>query len=196
MENGIIILAAGNSSRLGKPKQLLIHGDKSLLEIATEAALGTGAATIVTVLGAYADEILATHQQSNLNYVINESWEKGMSTSINAGLAQLLKLSPAVENVIIMVSDQAFLKSSTLMQLITKKQQTDHHIIASQYGNTIGTPVLFNKKYFKDLMNLSGDTGAKHMIKQHPNDVATVTFEKGDIDIDTEADYLNLTKQQ
>ncbi|TCC90143.1 nucleotidyltransferase family protein [Pedobacter frigiditerrae] len=196
MENGIIILAAGSSSRLGKPKQLLSYKGKSLLEIATEAAIGTGAKAIVTVLGAYADEISATHQQAGINYVMNERWENGMSTSIHAGLAELLKLNPATENVMIMVSDQAFLTTATLMQLVEEKQHTEYHIIASKYGNTIGTPVLFNKKYFTALMNLSGDTGAKHLIQQHPKDVGTISFEKGDIDIDTEADYDNLTKQQ
>jgi len=196
MENGIIILAAGNSSRLGKPKQLLTYKGKSLLEIATEAAKGTGSASIVTVLGAYADEISVAHQQSNVNYVINENWEKGMSTSIHAGLTELLKLNPAIENVIITVSDQAFLTAETLMQLIAEKEHTAYHIIASKYGNTIGTPVLFNKKYFTALMNLTGDTGAKHIIKQHPNEVTSISFEKGNIDIDTEADYNNLTKQQ
>jgi molybdenum cofactor cytidylyltransferase len=196
MENGIIILAAGNSSRLGRPKQLLSYKGKSLLEIATEAANGTGANAIVTVLGAYADEISATHQQAGINYVINERWEKGMSASIHAGLAEILRLNPAVENVMITVSDQAFLTTAILMQLIAEKQQTDYPIIASKYGNTIGTPVLFNKKYFTDLMNLTGDTGAKHLIQQHPNEVTTISFEKGDIDIDTEADYDNLTKQQ
>ncbi|WP_316784559.1 nucleotidyltransferase family protein [Pedobacter frigiditerrae] len=196
MDNGIIILAAGNSSRLGKPKQLLSYKGKSLLEIATEAAIGTGVSAIVTVLGAYADEISAAHQRSNINYFINESWEKGMSTSIQAGLAELLKLNPAMENVIITVSDQAFLTAETLMQLIAEKEHTAYHIIASKYRNTIGTPVLFNKKYFTDLMNLTGDTGAKHLIKHHPNEVKSISFEKGFIDIDTEADYDNLTKQQ
>ncbi|RZK53594.1 MAG: nucleotidyltransferase family protein [Pedobacter sp.] len=196
MENGIIILAAGNSSRLGKPKQLLTFQGKSLLQIATEAAIETEANAIVTVLGAFAKEIFAAHQHPHINYIINESWEKGMSTSINAGLVELLRLNPALDNVIIMVADQAFLSSSILTQLIAKKEQTQYPIIASNYGNTIGTPVLFNKKYFAALMNLIGDTGAKHLLQQHPNEVATINFEKGLIDIDTEADYDNLTKQK
>lgn len=191
-----MILAAGNSSRLGKPKQLLSYKGKSLLQIATEAAIGTGAKYIVTVLGAHAEEILATYDYPDINYVINESWEKGMATSINAGLAELLRLCPNMEHVIITVADQAFLSPSILLELITMQGRSKDPIIASKYGDTIGTPVLFHKKYFTALMNLTGDIGAKHLIRQHPAEVSTITFDKGHIDIDTAADYQNLIKLQ
>ncbi|GGE45156.1 molybdenum cofactor cytidylyltransferase [Pedobacter psychrotolerans] len=194
MDTGIVILAAGNSSRLGRPKQLLEFKQKTLIEHTINAALQTSFQPIIVVLGAYANEI-QEKLPIEVNFVINENWSEGMSSSIIAGVSALLKQSPMVENIIIAVSDQAFITAEVFEKLKQKQVNTKKGIIASTYVKTTGTPVLFNKEYFPQLLSLTGNNGAKSMLKLHDNDVAIVAFAMGNIDIDTETDYNNLIKQ-
>jgi len=196
MNTGIIILAAGNSSRLGKPKQMLSFKGRTLLATTIAAAEETAYEPVILVLGAFAEEILTAHQNLNINYIINDNWQQGMSTSIAAGLAKIADLDPTIENVIIAVADQPFITPAIFEALVTEKESSGKNIVGSRYAETIGTPVLFNKQYFKELMSLKGDSGAKQIIKVNSEDVTTVAFELGNIDIDTETDYHNLTNPQ
>ncbi|NII83538.1 MULTISPECIES: NTP transferase domain-containing protein [unclassified Pedobacter] len=196
MKTGIIILAAGNSSRLGRPKQLLDYKGKTLLKTVINEALETNCKPVIVVLGAYAKEIAGQHQHDQINFVINESWKNGMASSIVAGLSTLVKKNSEIESIIIAVADQAFIKMSNFNNLIEKQKETGKNIIASSYNETIGTPVLFKKDYFEALLSLKGTEGAKSILKQYPQDLETVAFEHGGIDIDTETDYNNLISQQ
>jgi len=196
MNTGIIILAAGNSSRLGKPKQLLTFRGTTLLEIVTRAAIESGCKPLVVVLGAYSSEISKQQQDPNINYIINDSWQEGISSSIAAGLTDIMNLDQEVEQVIIAVSDQPFINSTVFLDLIKKQEETGKNMVTSSYAQTIGTPALFNKKYFDQLLSLTGNHGAKHILEQHPEDIASILFEAGKIDIDTETDYDNLIHQQ
>lgn len=192
MKTGIIILAAGNSSRLGRPKQLLNYKGKTLLNIASEEAIKSSLKPIVVVLGAFAKEILKDHHRPEINYMINDHWKEGMSSSISAGVTTLLDLEPELEHVIIAVSDQPFISSGIFENLLKKKKLTGKHIVASSYAETVGTPTLFHKKYFDQLKSLTGNKGAKDILIHHPEDTETLVFERGFIDIDTETDYNNL----
>lgn len=194
MNTAIIILAAGNSSRLGKPKQLLKYKEQTLLQIVTEAALNAKFHPVIVVLGAYADEIKTLHNHPEVMYIINETWQKGMSSSISAGVKKVLNDFPEKENVIITVADQAHITADVFTSLYKKYQTDNKSIVTSSYSETTGTPTLFNKKYFDKLVNLEGAVGAKDLIKQNMDDVASVPFELGSIDIDTEIDYKNLIK--
>lgn len=196
MKTGIIILAAGSSSRLGRPKQLLDYKGKTLLQTIINEALETSCRPVITVLGANAKEIASQHQHDQVNFVINESWENGMASSIVAGLSAIIRNNSEIESIIIAVADQAFIKMSNFNNLIEKQKETGKNIIASTYAETIGTPVLFKKDYFEALLSLTGAEGAKKILKQYPQDVETVVFEHGEIDIDTETDYNNLISQQ
>ncbi|OWK70878.1 NTP transferase domain-containing protein [Pedobacter sp. AJM] len=194
MHTGIMILAAGNSSRLGRPKQLLVFKQKTLIEQTINAALQTSFQPIIVVLGAYANEI-QEKLSAEVNFVINENWSAGMSSSIAAGVAALIKKSPLIENIIIAVSDQAFITAEIFSALKQKQISTKKGIVASTYAKTTGTPVLFNKQYFPQLLSLTGNNGAKSMLKLHDNDVETIAFAMGNVDIDTETDYDNLIKK-
>ena len=191
MHTGIIILAAGNSSRLGRPKQLLVFKGKTLIEWTIEAALATNFKPVVVVLGAFADQVKEKIPLT-VAHIINDNWSDGMASSIAAGLAEILKHSPDLENLIITVSDQAYINATILSALQQKHINTKKGIIASSYAKTTGTPALFNKRYFSQLLSLTGNNGAKSMLKLHDNDVETVAFAQGNIDIDTETDYHNL----
>ena len=196
MGTGIIILAAGNSSRMGQPKQLLTYRGQTLLEIVSEQALQTTYSPIVIVLGAYAEEILKTHHHIEINYVTNEDWETGMSSSITTGLSAVLNQQPNIKNVIIAVADQVFITSKIFMQLVAQHELTGKNIVACSYAQTMGTPVLFHKNHFQEILSLDGNEGAKSMLKKHKEDTAVIEFELGHIDIDTETDYHHLIQRK
>lgn len=196
MNTGIIILAAGNSSRLGSPKQLLYYQGSSLLQRTVAAAKTTAYEPVVLVLGAHADQILEHHPDLKINIIINDSWEKGISSSIAAGLLKMLELEADTKNVVIAVADQPFIRPEIFRELVEESQRSRKNIVASKYAETIGTPALFNEIYFDELIALGGNTGAKPILQKYAADVATIPFELGHIDIDTQTDYNNLNHEQ
>ena len=192
---GIILLAAGASSRLGKPKQLLTYNDKTLLQHSLQIAIATEMQNIVTVLGANADLLSESLENQKLTIIINEGWSEGMASSIRCGMEALLNTAPALDGVIIMVCDQPFVTSKLLTDLVEKHQLTGKSIIASKYNGNLGTPALFDTTIFALLRLLNGDSGAKKMMQANPDWVESVDFPLGEFDIDTNGDYDLLMKR-
>ena len=186
---GIIILAAGSSSRLGKPKQLLEYDGKSLLERVIDSAVNSKAAPVMVVLGAHADSISKGIDYSKIHVVVNSEWEEGMASSVRNGLSALKKNSPSTGAVIFMVCDQPFVSTSLINDLIDAHHETGKPIVTCDYGEATGPPALFHLSLFDELMELRGDAGARKIIQQHSDAVATVLFVRGKIDIDTKEDY-------
>ena len=191
---GVIILAAGNSSRLGEPKQLLKYQDKTLIRHVTEVAIETVGQEVIIVTGSGAASIEKELEPLTFHQTFNENWETGMGSSVAAGIAKLLVVNPLAEGTIIAVSDQPFVTSLLFEALIKKSQETGSGIAACAYDETLGTPVFFSRKYFDILLKLNGTDGAKKLLKKYENDVTKVSFPAGSIDIDTAADYQNLLK--
>lgn len=193
---GIIVLAAGNSSRMGSPKQLLVYQGKTLLERITDTALEIfDPNQIVLVLGARHHEIASVIKNKNIHIVINENWESGMASSIQTGMKKLSVLFPEMERCFISVCDQPYLTSDLFSKMLQLQETSGKEIVVTKYANTLGVPVLFSKKYFKPLMELTGEQGAKKIIQQNMNDVEPFEFEKGAVDIDTPSDYNHLKTQ-
>jgi len=192
---GIIILAAGSSSRFGNTKQLLHFKGKTLLKHTIEEAAEAGAQPVVVVTGANADEISREIKNEKVEIVFNKNWEQGMASGIVIGLKKAITSNKELESVIITVCDQPFVSSSLFQQLFQKQNESVKHIVASAYADTIGTPALFTIKYFDALMGLTGDQGAKGLLKKYSEDLATVDFPEGYFDIDTQEDYENLLKR-
>ena len=189
---GIIILAAGSSSRFGSTKQLVHFKGKTLLQHTIEEATEAGAEPIVVVTGANANEISKEIKNEKIEIVFNKDWEQGMALGIIIGLKKAISLNNKMEKAIIAVCDQPFISSSLFQQLYQKQNESAKYIVACCYADTIGTPALFTQKYFDVLMKLKGDEGAKKLMKTYSEDVAMVDFPKGYIDIDTKEDYENL----
>ena len=187
-------MAAGASSRMGKPKQLLRYNGDTLLKQAAQKALDSNAGPVIVVLGANVDSFKKEIENENVTLVINQDWKQGMASSMITGLNALLGIAPATDAVIFMMCDQPFISISLLKDLIAMQQATAKSIVASNYGSTIGPPTLFCKSIFPQLLQLKGDAGARKIIQQHTNEVATVYFPTGSIDIDTAADYESLLK--
>ena len=190
----IVLLAAGSSSRLGEPKQLLMYNGKSLLHQVISVANETNINPLLVVLGANYPVLSKKIDKHKAILVFNKDWQTGMASSIVTGLNFVIEKYPLTDGVIIMMCDQPFVSATLLNNLITTQKQTNKPIVCSSYQNTLGAPALFHKNIFPQLLQLKGDTGARKIILQHADDVATVLFLKGNIDIDTPEDYKNLLK--
>jgi molybdenum cofactor cytidylyltransferase len=191
-KTGAIVLAAGNSSRLGRPKQLLPYRGQTLLTHTTTEILNAGLHPIVVVTGAFHAEVGDSLRGQSVDIIFNPAWEEGMASGIVAGLSEILSAHPDVDAVIIAVCDQPFISSALLSQLVSAHETSAKGIVASAYANSVGTPVLFGRSYFEQLLALSGSEGAKKLLKQYPDDLATIAFPGGDIDIDTGEDAQKL----
>ncbi|MBI2285108.1 MAG: nucleotidyltransferase family protein [Bacteroidetes bacterium] len=189
MRTGILILAAGSASRMQQPKMLLPFGKANILSHLLDEARALEPAAICLVTGYYHDEILSVVVTEGVQVVRNEQWQEGMSGSIRLGLLQLLQQESAMQQLIILVSDQPFLTRSLLHNMLQVQQETQKGIIAAGYAEIQGTPVLFTKEYFDQLKQLTGDKGAKPILQTHSGDVAVVDFPEGEKDIDTPEDY-------
>jgi molybdenum cofactor cytidylyltransferase len=193
---GIIILAAGESSRFGGIKQLLPFGATTLLQHVIDEAVGAEAEPVVVITGANANMVSASIRDvSKLNLLNNEKWELGISSGIVAGVHYILSLSPAIGKIIIAVCDQPFVSSALFEQLDQTQEKSGKPVVACTYADTVGTPALFTAKYFDQLLSLKGDEGAKKILKNNREDVATVEFPEGQIDIDTQKDYEKLINE-
>ncbi|MEJ7693677.1 nucleotidyltransferase family protein [Daejeonella sp.] len=190
----IIILAAGRSSRLGSPKQLLSYRGKTLLQHSIDSAKQTGSNKVIVVLGSGKDLIGNKIDTAGIEIAENPDWESGISSSIKAGINALKKIAPDVDALILMVCDQPFADAEILKALIKKQTESGKAIVGCMYENTKGTPALFHSSLFPDLLALKGDTGAKKLFKKYKDAASFVSFKNGGIDIDTSEDYQNLPK--
>ncbi len=190
---GLIILAAGGSSRLGFPKQTLLYKGKTLLELAIEAGLKSKCRPVNVVLGANAETIEKGIQGYTVNIIYNPSWAEGMASSIRSAI-NTIQQNKEIDSVVIILCDQPFVTRAVIDNLLYKQQETGKKIVASTYNNIWGVPALFSRSFFNELLLLEGQEGAKKILNDHPDDIATVPFDKGSIDIDTLADYEHLIK--
>ena len=190
MNIAILLIAAGSSSRLGQPKQLLPFRGKTLLENSIQECLDSEVGAVHLILGAFHEAILEKVQTENCQVHINPNWQDGMSTSIAFGVDQIL--NKGYDGLIVSVADQPFLQKKHLIQLLENHKTNQNSIVISQYKERKGPPTFFMKKHFKELSYLSGDDGAKAVIKKNLGEVSFVNFEKGNIDIDAAEDLFHL----
>jgi len=188
---GIIILAAGSSSRLGKPKQNLIFNGQTLLQRAIQTALKVNCGPVITVLGGNADLIKPTLEHFKGDIIFNADWQQGMSSSIRRGIQHLQENHPKTTSAILMLCDQPFVDELVLQKLVPVNKSGA--IIASGYNNTVGPPAFFDGFYFDELLSLKGNEGAKHLLLKYKKKVVTVPFDLGRVDIDTVEDFEKLS---
>ena len=182
----IIILAAGSSSRLGLPKQLLQLHDKSLLRHSVEVALAAQAAEAVVILGFEADRMRHEIDDLTLRIVVNPTWQEGIASSIREGISSL---PLTIDAALLSLCDQPFVTSELLGQLIAVCSEPQNLIAAAEYNNTVGVPACFSRSLFPELLELRGDAGAKRIIELHRQRTVAVPFPQASIDIDTLEDY-------
>jgi molybdenum cofactor cytidylyltransferase len=191
----IVILAAGASSRLGSPKQLLLYNGKTLLAHAVDAALKTGCPSVFVILGYNMELMRKELNDKPVIIVENTGWQEGIASSIRCGLENISNMIIRPDCVIFMLCDQPLLNSSLLLSLVKKRQETGMPVVACYYDDKPGTPALFHKSIFPALMALKGDKGAGKLMIDQAGKVATVPFPEGITDIDTVPDFELLKRE-
>ena len=147
---------------------------------------------VVVVTGAHHAEIRDSLEGQAVDIAFNPAWEMGMASGIAVGLEEILSLQPRLRAVIVAVCDQPYISSELFRSLVQKQFDSGKGLVACVYSEIAGTPVLFDHRYFKDLAALAGDAGARQLLKRYPDDVTTIPFPDGNIDIDTEEDFQRL----
>jgi len=185
----VVLLAAGASSRFGRPKLLLPHRGSSLLRYIARISLASDASSTIVVLGAYADLLRAELADLDVKIILNPQWATGISSSIHAAIRSLPRDADAV---LLTLCDQPLLSTQLLNAIIAEFASSGAPVIASAYADTLGAPALFSRSLFAELSGLRGDSGAKQLIHAHLDEVRRVSFPEGALDIDTESDRSGL----
>jgi molybdenum cofactor cytidylyltransferase len=190
---GAVILAAGESSRFGRPKQLVRFRGKSLVRRVVDAAKDANCSAIVVVLGSKREQIERELKETDAIVTENKDWRRGIGSSIRVGVESAVNQVPDIEAIVLLTCDQPFLKTDTIERLVATREKTKKAIVASSYSKTLGVPALFDRSCFQELLALDDETGAKAIILSNRERVAELLFPEGKIDIDTAADYEKLT---
>ena len=192
MNTGAIILAAGQASRFGSPKQLLEWEGRTLLDRACLTALAASCHPVLRVLGAHSDEILERPYLEDVETFVNPRWHEGMGSSLAAGVARLLELAPNLDALLILLTDQALITAGLLRRYLESKAS----IILCDHGAATGPPALFRREYFPELMALHGDQGAKLIATRHADCVSTILFPDAAWDLDTPEVWERFTRSR
>lgn len=182
-----VILAAGFSRRLGRPKQLLPFDGKPLLQWAIDAASSSELHEILLVLGESAPAILERIELGNARAVINDRAIEGQSTSIVAAIASA---DPFRSGTLLMLGDQPGVTAEDLQRVLAAFDDALDSIAMASWQGEARSPVVFGRAYDRELMQLTGDTGARQVVRAHRDRVRFVEFDRPvPPDIDTEEDY-------
>ncbi|MBA2688936.1 MAG: nucleotidyltransferase family protein [Gemmatimonadaceae bacterium] len=188
---GAIVLAAGGSSRLGYSKQLIEFQGSPLVRRAVLAVQATGANPVVVVVGSDAEKVAVAIQDiDGITICRNTDWKSGLSSSLKAGLRAVQDF-PAIDAVLVTLSDQPFISGDVLRQLVDCFTES-HRLVAAEYEGVLGVPALFGKEYFDALDQLEGDAGAGSWLRGRKTEVTPVAVGGGAIDIDTASDAQKL----
>ncbi len=192
----VLMLAAGKSSRMGVPKQLLKWNNSTLLQHAIHTVKQVDHDKAVLVLGAHFDDITSQMDTGGMTVVYNENWEKGLGNSISCGMNFIMESLSQIDSVLILLADQPLIDANFLNDMINTHHLNPNNIICTQYEhNKWGVPALFHKIYFEELSQLNHDKGAKDLLKKHSKDVLFLNGTHLISDIDTMQDYETLYKR-
>ena len=188
-----ILLAAGESKRMGELKLLLPFGTSTIIEKSIDNLLSSRVDEVIVVTGYKAEEVIKRIAGKEVRIVVNPHYRQGMSTSITAGLNLIDRKAKAI---MIALADQPVIDSRVVNDLIEEFCRHSKGIIVPVYQGKRGHPVVFSVKYKKELLKLGGDVGGKEIVAQHPNDVLEVPVESRgiSIDIDNLSDYEQLAQ--
>lgn len=196
---GIVVLAAGEASRMGQAKQLLKLNKQTFLEICLQKAQALQASSIVVVLGAHFDKtqpevraFVKKTPESNIHWEQNTAWASGMGSSIRAGMRKTLAVNPAIQKVLILLADQPLVQITQLRELVRAFQVQQKVIVASHYQDTFGVPAVFSCELFEELLKLDEQAGAKKIMKQYLPQMAYYPLPEAAYDVDTPQEYQKI----
>lgn len=191
-----IVLAAGNSSRFGSPKQLARWGDQTFIERVVDVALASTARPVIVVLGAEVSQSWVALGQRPVEVVVNEAWAEGQSTSMQAGLAAL---PSNIGSALFMLVDLPGVTPDVIEAVIQRHRETLAPIVWPEFRGKRGNPVLFDRTLFPDLMQVSGDTGGRPVLLAYKDRAERVAVDSEGVllDFDRPEDLeAKVTKEQ
>jgi len=191
---GAILLAAGGSTRMGRPKQLLSIAGKTLVRRTAETALAAGCDPVVIVLGASADLVAQELLGLNVHTAINPQWSSGIGSSIRTGAQTLLNLGLPLRAIALMLCDQPLISAVTLQRLFQSHFDSRKDVAVSSYNQTIGPPIVLASALLPDLLSLPDAQGAKAFWMSRPEIVSEVPCPEAAIDLDTPEDLQALAE--
>ena len=192
MSTAGVVLAAGSSTRLGRPKQLEPWGDTNLLGHVVARAGSFPVEEVWVVLGYDIDRILAETHLGQAGVVENPEWEEGIASSIRVGLDAVTRLSRC-DQVLILIGDQPDVSAAVVEELLRSHARAGKPVSLPKYRYSSGNPVVVQRSLWPRLMSLEGDDGAKRLWQAHPEWVNEVWFsEAPPRDVDTEIDVSEL----
>jgi molybdenum cofactor cytidylyltransferase len=187
-----LLLAAGSSSRMGQPKQLLPWGEKTLIEHQIQTRLQTNQ-DIHVVLGCHSEKILPFIEKLPVTVYVNNHWAEGLGNSISFAAKMLIRKNEKLDGILISLLDQPLVTAEYLKKMLGSFQPEKKQIIVSESSSGWrGVPVLFDKFYFNELTHLNGEEGAKNIIKKHQQNVESISCQNILEDIDTPEAYQKL----
>jgi molybdenum cofactor cytidylyltransferase len=172
---------------------LLACDGSSLIRRAVSIAIESGIGPVYVTLGSQAERMHRELEGLAAKVVENPLWQEGIASSIRAGLQRACIDSPDTDGLLVMVCDQPATEALTLRNLKDLQEQADTPLAVCSYGGALGTPAIFHRSLFDELMALEGDTGAKRVIQRHMETAVPLDFPEGARDIDTEEDYVAWT---
>lgn len=178
---GIAILAAGASTRMGRPKQLLCVEGETLIRRAVRTALATGYPVMV-IIGSGADAMKRELSGMPVSILENTEWREGIASSLRCAVRHLPE---GVGAILVMTIDQPLVTVDLLTSIMEEYAATSAPLVACRYAGTLGIPALYSRALFPDLLALSGDAGAKRIIEKRHREAHLIDFPGGAVDIDT-----------
>lgn len=188
----IVVLAAGNSSRMNSPKQLLQWGEQTFIAHAVAMAHQISN-RVFCVLGANRDKI-AKSIPNNVTLIFNSDWRKGMSQSIVCIIEYIMQNESIIDSIMILLVDQPTIELRDLTEMKNLAAINPNKIIASAYEGRSGVPAIFPRKYFDELLKLKGDRGAQQLLAKYSSELINYKHTNQIVDIDTLVEYEALLK--
>lgn len=188
---GGILLAAGGSSRMGTPKQFVKFEGETLLRRAA-SAIASVCEPVIAVIGADREKAEKVIADIRVEPRFNREWKTGISSSIKLGLTELLSIEPNIDAVLITLCDQPFVDARNITRLIERFRETRTQMVAAKYDHVVGVPAIFSKEMFEQLLALTGDTGARDLLRDPNASVDSIEIKKAAIDVDTSDDVDRL----
>jgi molybdenum cofactor cytidylyltransferase len=188
----VLILAAGASTRLGQPKQLVKLGGRPVLHRVVSNAVSLAGHAVTVVIGAHAREMTHLLGHSPASVIVNRSWEEGMGSSLRFGIAAL---PPACEAVLVLLGDQVGVTLDDLKRLASAWQGEESMLAASAYDGHMGVPAIFPRICFSELAELRGDQGARKILERNSYRLVRVLMPNAALDLDTPEDLVALTER-
>ena len=183
-----MILAAGESKRMGKPKLLLPFGEKTIIEIIVATVVSSKVEQTLVILGSGREKIEEKIKNFPVKIVYNRDFRGGMLSSVQCGFKSLPEETRAV---LVVLGDQPKISTTVINKLIDAYKSSGKGIVLPVYKKERGHPVLIDVKYGEEVENLSPEVGLRGTVYNHPEDILEVDVETSCIfqDIDYESDY-------